>query len=80
MHFRLDTTYGRLMAWLNMHLVDHGCVRAIYNNLYALGGGMYRSSQPSPAQIRHDQRRYGLRSIINLLELDWRTRDKPAPT
>lgn len=49
-----------------MHLVDHGCVRAVYNNFHALGGGMFRSSQPSPRQIRTYQRRYGIRSIINL--------------
>jgi protein tyrosine/serine phosphatase len=66
MDFRLDTTYGRLMAWLNMHLVDHGCIRAVYSNLYGLGGGMYRSSQPSPAQIRNYQSRLGLKSILNL--------------
>ncbi len=62
----LLTPGGRLLAWLEMQCVDHGCLRALYRNFHALGGGMYRSSQPSPAQIRHDQRRYGLRSIINL--------------
>ena len=49
-----------------MHLVDHGFVRAIYNNLYDLGGGMFRSSQPSQAQIRKYHRKYGLKTIINL--------------
>jgi protein tyrosine phosphatase (PTP) superfamily phosphohydrolase (DUF442 family) len=56
----------RVRAWFDMQLVDHGCIRAVYNNFYDLGGGMYRSSQPSPAQIRKYQQRYGLRSIINL--------------
>ena len=49
-----------------MHLVDHGCVRAIYNNFHPLGGGMYRCSQPSPRQIRKYRDRHGIRSIINL--------------
>jgi protein tyrosine/serine phosphatase len=62
----IDTPTRRILAWLDMHLVDHGCVRAVYNNFYALGGGMYRSSQPSPRQIRKYHRRHGLRSIINL--------------
>ena len=62
----ISTPTRRLFAWLDMHLVDHGCVRAVYNNFYDLGGGMYRSSQPSPRQIRKYQRRFGLRSIINL--------------
>ncbi|ATE62301.1 fused DSP-PTPase phosphatase/NAD kinase-like protein [Thauera sinica] len=62
----LESCRGRLKAWLNMHLVDHGLVRSIYNNFYHLGGGMYRSSQPSPAQIRRYHRRYGLKTILNL--------------
>ena len=62
----LDTKTRRLFAWLDMHLVDHGCVRAVYNNFHVLGGGMYRSSQPSPRQIRRYKDRYGLKSIINL--------------
>lgn len=57
---------GRLQAWLNMQLVDHGAIRAVYNNFYDLGGGMYRSSQPSPAQIRRYVKKLGLKSIINL--------------
>ncbi|MBL8446429.1 MAG: tyrosine-protein phosphatase [Zoogloeaceae bacterium] len=49
-----------------MHVVDHGFVRSVYNNFYDLGGGMYRSSQPSPSQIRRYQRKLGLRTIVNL--------------
>ena len=57
---------GRILAWLDMHVVDHGFVRAIYNNFHDLGGGMYRSSQPSPAQIRRYHQKYGLKTILNL--------------
>ena len=62
----ISTTGGRIIAWLDMHLVDHGAIRAVYNNLYDLGGGMYRSSQPSPAQIRKYQQKFGLKTIVNL--------------
>lgn len=62
----LSTPTRRLRAWLDMHLVDHGAVRALYNNFHALGGGMYRCSQPSPAQIRRYHARHGIRSIVNL--------------
>lgn len=62
----LSTSGGRLKAWFDMHLVDHGFIRAIYNNFHHLGGGMYRSSQPSPAQIRRYHRKYGLKTILNL--------------
>ncbi len=62
----LSTPVGRLRAWLDMYLADHGFVRAVYNNFHDLGGGMYRASQPSPTQIRRYRRRYGIRSIVNL--------------
>ena len=62
----LDTPRRRLGAWLDMHLVDHGLVRLAYNNRFALGGGMYRSSQPSPSQLRRYRERIGLNTVINL--------------
>ena len=62
----ISSASGRVRAWFDMHLVDHGAIRAIYNNFYDLGGGMYRSSQPSPAQIRKYQQKFGLKTIVNL--------------
>lgn len=66
MTFNIRSPSGRFKAWLNMHVVDHGFVRSVYNNFYDLGGGMYRSSQPSPGQIRRYHRKLGLRTILNL--------------
>ena len=66
MAYDLTQPYGRFMAYMNMQLEDHGIVRSIYNNFYALPGGMYRCSQPSPAQIRKYHRLYGIKTIINL--------------
>ncbi|WP_228720750.1 tyrosine-protein phosphatase [Nitrogeniibacter mangrovi] len=66
MAWDLSKKSGRFRAWLDMHVVDHGFFRSVYNNLHDLGGGMYRSSQPSPAQIRGYRHRFGLRTIINL--------------
>lgn len=65
-HAPLDTFMQRSAAWLNMHLVDHGFTRAIYNNFFDLGGGMFRSSQPSPAQLKRYVREHGIRSVVNL--------------
>ena len=61
---------GRFLAYLDMLFVDHGIFRVIYNNLHALPGGLYRSSQPSPGQIRKYHRTIGLRTIINLRGAD----------
>lgn len=57
---------GRMVAWLDMHLVDHGLIRSAYNNFFDLGGGMYRLSQPSPSQLRRYRDRYGVKTVINL--------------
>ncbi|MEC5397595.1 fused DSP-PTPase phosphatase/NAD kinase-like protein [Uliginosibacterium sp. H1] len=62
----LSTLPRRFLAWLEYLFVDHGLFRELYNNFYALPGGMFRASQPSPRQIRKYQRKHGLRSIINL--------------
>jgi len=64
--YDLSKPLGRLKAYLNMQLEDHGFIRSIYNNFYALPGGMYRCSQPSPAQIRKYHRLYGIKTIVNL--------------
>lgn len=53
-----------------MLFVDHGLFRVLYNNLHALPGGLYRSSQPSPGQIRRYQRTLGIKTIINLRGAD----------
>ena len=62
----LATPLRRLLAWLDMHLIDHGLVRSVYNNFYDLGSGLYRCSNPNPWQIRKYHKQYGIRSIINL--------------
>lgn len=67
---RIDTPFRRFLAWLDMLFVDHGVFRVFYNNLYALPGGLYRASQPSPSQIRKYHRRYGIKTIINLRGAD----------
>lgn len=57
---------GRLRTWANAQLRDHGLFRLAWSNFHVVGGGMYRSGQPGPAQLRRWQARYGLRSVINL--------------
>ncbi|MFM9879736.1 MAG: fused DSP-PTPase phosphatase/NAD kinase-like protein [Burkholderiaceae bacterium] len=66
MTYDLTTASGRWRAHLNMLWTDHGWVRALLDNCYALPGGMWRSSQPSPAQIRRLHVQHGIKTIINL--------------
>jgi protein tyrosine phosphatase (PTP) superfamily phosphohydrolase (DUF442 family) len=67
---KLDSNWRRFLAHLDMLFVDHGLFRALYNNLHALPGGLYRASQPTPRQIRKYQRKYGIKTIINLRGAD----------
>ncbi|MDB5814288.1 MAG: tyrosine protein phosphatase [Rhodocyclales bacterium] len=67
---KLHSPWRRFLAYLDMLFVDHGLFRVIYNNLHALPGGLYRCSQPSPGQIRKYQRKYGIKTIINLRGAD----------
>jgi len=62
----LDTPWNRFVAWIDMFFVDHGFVRNLYNNFYALSDKMYRSSQPAPFQVRRYKQKYGIKTIINL--------------
>lgn len=57
---------GRFLAYLDMLFVDHGIFRVIYNNRFALPGGLYRCSNPSPGQIRRYRDKLGIKTIINL--------------
>lgn len=47
-------------------MVDHGFIRAFYNNFYPLGGGMFRCSQPNPFQFVRYRKQYGIKSVLNL--------------
>jgi protein tyrosine/serine phosphatase len=53
--------------YLDMLLVDHGFIRAVYMNLHPVtdSGKMWRSAQPSPRAIRKLAKR-GIKTIINL--------------
>lgn len=51
--------------WLDMMLVDHGIIRAVYGNRHWVSAKMMRSAQPSPADIKALAAK-GLKTIINL--------------
>ena len=50
----------------SFYFADHGFIRAVYTNLHPIDGKMFRASQPLPWQLRAWQRRYGLKTVINL--------------
>ena len=52
--------------YLSLYIIDHGFIRALYPNIHSIDKQMYRSSQPSPKQLKLFKKKYGLKTIINL--------------
>ncbi|MXQ13429.1 fused DSP-PTPase phosphatase/NAD kinase-like protein [Microvirga makkahensis] len=57
--------FGRLAAWINMLLVDHGVFRLVYLNKHQVTDRLWRTAQPAPHQIEALKRK-GVRTIVNL--------------
>ncbi|WP_088342916.1 MULTISPECIES: sulfur transferase domain-containing protein [Rhodomicrobium] len=55
-----------MLDYVDLILVDHGIFRMIYPNRHRLAAHAWRSSQPSPRDIRRMARRGGLKTIVNL--------------
>lgn len=56
---------GRVRAWANMLLVDHGVFRLLYLNKHRVSDRLWRSAQPAPHQIAA-LKAEGVRTVINL--------------
>lgn len=61
----LERGRDRLRAWINMLIVDHGFIRAVYPNMWRVTERMWRSGQPLPFHIHRFARRGG-RAVISL--------------
>jgi protein tyrosine/serine phosphatase len=61
----MRTPWERFIARVELLLVDHGFIRAVYSNRHRVSPQLYRSAQPSPAQVARLARQ-GVRTIVNL--------------
>lgn len=72
------TPTGRKAAWRSLMLGDHGFLRKIYDNSHQISAEMWRSYQPSPAQVAAWADR-GIKTIINLRgTIHWREGAQPG--
>ncbi len=62
---RLATPLKRLTAHLGLLFGDHHILRVAFQNAHAIDGEMWRSNQPSPAQLDRWAAR-GIKTVINL--------------
>lgn len=51
---------------LHLAFVDHGFLRALYDNRFRLAGDLYRINQPSPGRLAFYKRRLGIKTVVNL--------------
>ncbi len=75
--FRGDLTSarGRTLAWIDSILIDHAVFRLVWSNFAVVAPGrLYRSNHPTPARLASLTRRYGLRTLINLVARSRRQR------
>jgi uncharacterized protein (TIGR01244 family) len=56
---------NKSLDYFDLFFMDHHVFRAIYANRHKIAPGVWRSAQPSPAQIA-DLARRGIKTIVNL--------------
>jgi protein tyrosine phosphatase (PTP) superfamily phosphohydrolase (DUF442 family) len=61
----MQTGWQRVLAHLEALFIDHAIFRLPYPNRHAISKKMWRSSQPTPGQVKH-LKRMGIRTIVNL--------------
>ncbi len=61
----LEGRSGRVRAWANMLLVDHGVFRLAYLNKHRVTDRLWRSAQPAPYQLAQ-LKAEGVRTVVNL--------------
>lgn len=62
---RMDKTWARILAWLDLLVVDLGLLRLPVNRPQEIVPGIWRSNQPTPWRLQALAKR-GFRSVINL--------------
>jgi len=63
----VSTPEGRLQAWLDSLILDHGVFRTVWDNFApVVHGRLYRCNHPTPGRLAALAKRYHLRTIVNL--------------
>ncbi len=64
--FNLNTTVGRLRAWLHAMLKEHNFTNLFRFNFHRISDHAFRSSQPTMWQLRRMVKKHGIQTILNL--------------
>jgi len=58
---------GRRAAWIDALFVDHAIFRMVWSNVgTVIPGKLYRCNHPTPGRLARLQRRWGLKTLINV--------------
>jgi protein tyrosine/serine phosphatase len=57
------TPWGRIHAWFDLLVFDHGLLRLCYRNRHRVSEHLWRSAQPTPSDL-HYMKQKGLRSVV----------------
>jgi glycosyltransferase involved in cell wall biosynthesis len=56
----------RILAYVQLLLIDHGFLRVFYQNRSKLAGSMYRSNQPGPSRLKKYRDHLQVKTVVNL--------------
>ncbi|MHA6289397.1 fused DSP-PTPase phosphatase/NAD kinase-like protein [Maricaulis sp. CAU 1757] len=65
MSYDLENPADRRRAWNDYLWKDHGILRQRFTNMHEVGGGMWRSNQPSPQRLE-ELAGQGFKTILNI--------------
>ncbi|MCR9267909.1 MAG: hypothetical protein NXI03_10095, partial [Alphaproteobacteria bacterium] len=65
MPYDLNDPKDRERAWQDFLWKDHGILRQKFHNMHEVGGGMWRSNQPSPQRLEALAEQ-GFKTILNI--------------
>lgn len=58
--------FNRCKAWFYALIVEHNFTNIFRLNLHKISPKMFRSSQPTPWQLKRIVKRYGIKTVLNL--------------
>lgn len=71
--YDISTPEGRRRAYWHLQLIDHGCLRGFWTNLFEIAPGAWRSNQPDGKRIK----RYSEMKVKTVLNLRGNNRRSP---
>ncbi|WP_456322998.1 fused DSP-PTPase phosphatase/NAD kinase-like protein [Hydrogenimonas sp.] len=63
---RYETLWDKIKAWFTSMIIEHNFTNIFRLNLHKVDDNLYRSSQPTPWQLKRIVKEKGIKTVINL--------------